>query len=108
MPFTYVKVAVAAGASLNTAFSSIYNGLDARPLYHVAVQNNTSSCVNFCIATSGPTITATDQFFVPASGYAWWDCEKDESLAYGGPSLNLYARVDDTTIVSGVIRVALK
>jgi len=107
MPFQYVRISMSAsGASINTAFSAIATSINAA--YHFYAMTESPTKIGFALASSAPTATIADQFVVPASGAIALDAAPGEFIASPTGNMNLYARCDVTSVVSGTLIVFLK
>jgi len=103
MPFYSVRLTLSvSGQSLNTTFSAVLTSIPAG--FHLMVGNESASRLAFAIATSAPTVTVADQFYVPNSGSFAFDAGPGEYVSPpqmpSGNNWNLYARCDSGSVAS--------
>ncbi len=93
-----VAISAISGSSFSSAFSIVASNLPVS--YHISSWNETSSTVALAIATSTPTSTTTEQFYVPSGGASTKDCDSYRVIVPAGS--NLYMRAPNTSNASGV------
>lgn len=100
-----VRVSCATGTSINTSFSMVGSGPNGDFFYHASCWNESPSGVYIAIATTLPTSTTTDKFYLPAYSTSAKDGSRGEGKYMISPGHNVYAACAITAIVSSPITI---
>lgn len=103
MEFVYTNyVSFSTGASLNTTYVLIASG-PPDSCYNVSGWNETPSGIRVAAATTMPTTTTKQYFYMPANATTAKDTRQSRIMVSSGH--NLYAMCVATAIVSGTLTI---